>query len=157
MKHVPRLLGEEGLKPHRQDRHPLALLPGGAAGEHGPQMVEQLLDGVAGGDEAIALDLLQGPEVLLRRRVVEDEEDGEVVEEDPGLPAQKAAETVAIHGITAGVDEEDLGLAPGVLRQGLEGIRGLQDAMPSPLERHPQAFNEVVMAGDHQQVHEGPK
>ena len=156
LKHVPRLLGEDGLEPQRQDWHPLPFLPGGVAGEHRPQVVEQLLNGVAGGDEAVALDFLQGSEVLLRRRMVEDQEDGEVVEKYPGLPAQEAAETVAIHGIAAGVDEQDLGLAPGVLRQSLERVQRLQDAMARAFERHPQAFDEVIMAGDHQQVHEGP-
>ena len=80
-------------------------------------MVQQLLDGMARREKAVALGLLQCLEVLVRGDMVQDQKDREVPEEHPGFAPQQPAEAVAIHRIAARVHQNHVGVMPGILGQ----------------------------------------
>jgi hypothetical protein len=153
---VTSLLGDPRMESQGQNGHIPALLAGGAASQHRAKVVDELLDAAPGGNESIPTRFLEGPVILFGRGLVKDQEDGEIPEKHPGFPTEKAAKPVAIHGFATGVGKQDLSLAPGILSQRLQRITGLHDEVASPFKRHSQALDEVVMAGNDQQVHGEP-
>ena len=131
-------------------------MAGQAAAHNWAEVVQELLEGLARVDEAICLGSFEGLEVQIRGRVVENQIDGNVLKEHPGLSPQQLGQPVAIHGLSGGIHEQHLGLVPGIPGQGLQGILGLEDMVPRPLESRAKAFNEVAVSGDGQEVHGGP-
>ena len=147
------LLGLAVQEARGQHRQAQAAVLGGPVGEQRVQQLLQLLDRAPGIQEAIRFRLPQAQAVRFAGLLAGHQEDGQVAEEHAGLAPQETAEAEAIHGVPGGVHQQRMDIGPGILRQRLQGIHDVAHLVPGLLERQAEAFNEVAMTGDGEEVH----
>ncbi len=125
--------------------------------QEGAQGQEQAVDGGVGVDEPVPVHLRQTGPVRRGGGMFQDDEDGQVPEQAAGFRPQQVAQPVAVQGIAARVHQHQVRAVPGLRGQGVQEAGLLLDAVPRPLERGAEAFEQHRVPGDGKQVHGRPR
>jgi len=86
--------------------------------------------------------------VLLPGGMLQQQDHAQLAEQEAGLAPKQTAEPIAVHRFPMGVHHHQVRLGPGLLDQGVQGIRQHADGVATGLEGRTKALHNVRMLGD---------